>query len=246
MLSKKAFGILILLVLAIFLSLAPQGSIAVTSQAEVPALPGTQPAALPSLYNFIASVKNGKSGMLTGVYVTGVLAYPIVQQAGSDAAYVSTQPNTITQFRMAAQYNTVGLLAHDFLAGASFGQLAAGQEVVLVYGDSSLKKYQIAEVQRYQALTPTSPYSNFVDLNTNAKLSAEQLFLRTYGQGQSVLVFQTCISTDKVSSWGRLFVIARPVEIANSSLVQALPAVEQVLTSLSRSLSPLQNLTASR
>jgi hypothetical protein len=161
-------------------------------------------------------------------------------------AFVSTQPNTITQFRMAAQYDSVGLLAHDFLAGASFNQLKLGQEVVLVYGDSSLKKYQISEVQRYQALSPTSPYSNFVDLNTNAKLSAEQLFLRTYGQGQSTLVFQTCISTDKISSWGRLFIIARPVETANSPLIQALPAVEQALTSLSRSLSPLQNLTANR
>jgi hypothetical protein len=246
MLLKRYSPTLQLFILACLLILTPKGAIAVTSLAHYSIQSETKPAALPTLYTFISAVKNGASGMLTGVYVPGVLAYPVVQQVGSDAAYVSSQPETITQFRMAAQYNTVGLLAHDFLAGASFSNLKAGQEVVLIYGDSSLKKYQITEIQRYQALTPTSPYSNFVDLTNNAKLSAEQLFLRTYGQGKSTLVFQTCISTDKVSSWGRLFVVARPVEVASAPLLQALPAVEQALASLSRSLSPLQNLTANR
>lgn len=235
---------LILFTLAALLNLAPGLPIAVTSIPEFSWLQDPKPAVLPNLYNFISSVKNGHPSALTGVYVPGVLAYSVVQQPGADAAFVSTKPGTITQFGMATQYKSIGLLAHDFLAGASFTQLKPGQEVVLVYGDSSLKKYQITEVQRYQALSPSSPSSNFIDLNNNSKLSAEQLFYRTYGQGKSSLIFQTCISTDKVSSWGRLFVIARPMEQASAPLVQALPAVEQALASVSKSFSSLQSLTA--
>ena len=246
MLLKKTFFYCLLITLAGLLSTSPGESIAVTSIPVFSILQDPKSIALPTFYNFISSVGNGQAGILTGVYVTGILAYPIIQQTGPDAAFVSAQPETITQFRMAAQFNSVGLLAHDFLAGAAFTQLKTGQEVILVYGDTSFKKYQIAEIQRYQALSPSSPFSNFIDLNNNRKLSAEDLFTRTYGQGQSRLIFQTCISTDKVSSWGRLFVIARPVEMANSPLNQALPAIEQALASVSRSLGSLQNLTASR
>lgn len=246
MLLHKTFFLGLLLILAGLLSTTPIPSIAVTSLPEITLLQDTKPVMLPTFYQFISSVNNGYASTLSGVYVSGVLAYPIIQQSGSEAAYVSTRPETITQFAMASQYNSVGLLAHDFLAGASFTQLKIGQEVALVYGDSSIKKYQITEIQRYQALSPTSPYSNFIDLGNNGQLSAEQLFLRTYGQGQSSLIFQTCISTGKVSSWGRLFVVARPVEITNAPLIQALPAVEQALTSFSRSLSGLESLAASR
>jgi hypothetical protein len=134
----KAFSCLLLISLAALLNLTPGLPIAVTSIPELSWLQDPKPAALPTLYNFISSVKNGHTGTLTGVYVPGVLAYPVVQQSGSDAGFVSTQPETITQFRMAAQYNSVGLLAHDFLTGVSFIQLKPGPEVVLVFGDSSV------------------------------------------------------------------------------------------------------------
>ncbi len=180
----KTFFLGLLFILAGLLSTNPAPSIAVTSVSEITLLQDTKPVMLPSLYQFISSVNNGRASTLTGVYVPGVLAYPIIQQTGSEAAYVSTRPETITQFGMASQYNSVGLLAHDFLAGSTFTQLKIGQEVVLVFGDTSLRKYQITEIQRYQALSPTSPYSNFIDLRNNTQLSAEQLFLRTYGQGE--------------------------------------------------------------
>ena len=139
-------------------------------------------------------------------------AFPVLQQPASDAGYVSDQPNTITQFRMAAQYHTIGLLAHDYLAGASFHELQAGSEIYLVYGDGRLKNYRVYEVQQFQALSPSSPYSSFIDLSDQTKLSADQLFYRIYGLGNDTLVLQTCISTPSVPSWGRIFVLARPVE----------------------------------
>lgn len=234
----------ILLILTAVCTL-PTPAVSVTGLAEREKFESALPATLPSLNTFISSVKNGQSSQLGGVYIPGVLAIPIVQQPGDDAGYVSTRPSTITQFGMAGQYNSIGLLAHDFLAGASFSQLQPNNDVVLVFGDGSLKYYRVYEIQRYQALSPASPYSNFIDLSSNTQLTAEQLFLRTYGKGNATLVFQTCISTDKVSSWGRLFVLARPVEASQPSLIQALMLIEQAFLGASRSLSPMKKALTS-
>lgn len=195
---------------------------------------------IPSLSDFIHAVMNGDAKQLVGVYVLGVMAYPIVQQAGTDAGYVSTLPATITQFRMASQYHSIGLLAHDYLAGVSFKDLKLKDEIVLVFGDGALSYYQVDDIQRYQALAPESPYSSFIDLHSNATLSAEQLFNRTYGQGKSALIFQTCISTPQVSSWGRLFVVARPVDASRPSLMQSLPVIQRALQGASLSMQSLQ------
>jgi hypothetical protein len=114
-----------------------------------------------------------------------------------------------TQFRMAAQYGTVGLLAHNHLSGRHFSQLQTGQEVRLVYGDGRIETFVVTEVLRYQALQPTSPYSSFRNLDKEETLSAEGMFKRVYfGDGQ--VTFQTCIEFGGDLSWGRLFVIAVP------------------------------------
>jgi len=191
--------------------------------------------ALPSLRDFSDKVKNGRSDLPMGVYVPGEIALPIVQQPTSDAGFVSTKEETITQFRMASQYRSTGLLAHDYLAGRHFFNLQVGQDVALVYGDGSMRFYRIYDIQKYQALSPTSPYSNFVDLSNNNKISAETLFYRTYGLG-NVLVFQTCISTNQVSSWGRLFVLAQPMENMTLSVAQVVPLIEKIFANANRTL----------
>ncbi len=229
--------------LAVYATFLP---VPLTGQAALEKADTARPAPLPSLHSFVTTVENGQASLLSGVYVPGVLAFPVVQQKGSDAGYVSTQPSTITQFRMASQYNSIGLLAHDFLAGSSFVNLKVGNDVALIFGDGSIKYYQVYAVQRYQALSPTSAFSNFIDLANQSTLSAEQLFYHTYGLGASTLVFQTCISTNKVSSWGRLFVLAHPVEPSQPSLLQAMPLIEQALSGANRSLSGLKTEVASR
>ena len=194
----------------------------------------SSPAALPKLKSFIANVKNGHSDP-TGIYVSGNFAFNIMQQPANNAAFVSTQPDALTQFRMALQYNTIGLLGHDYLAGASFFKLKMNQDIVLVKGDGSLKYFRIFAIKRYQALTPTSPYSSFVDLDSNARLSAEGLFYKIYGEGNA-LVLQTCISTETVSSWGRIFILARPVEHLTPTLDQFTPAINTALHNISLSM----------
>jgi hypothetical protein len=201
---------------------------------------------LPSLRDFSTNVKNGWTGVPTGVFVPGVMALPVLQQPANNAGYVSSQPDTLTQFRMANKYNSTGILAHDYLAGVRFSQLKIGQEVAVINGDGIMRFYRIYDIQRYQALSPTSPYSVFVDLSNNTRISAETLFYRTYGLGKNTLVFQTCISTDKVNSWGRLFVLAKPADNPTLSLAQFIPSIERAFSSASKTILGGQVLTASR
>ena len=170
---------------------------------------GDTSASLPKFPDFSKTVQNGEASVLRGVYVPDVLALPIIQQPAGNAGYVSTDDGKLTQFSMASQFGNVGLLAHNHLSGKSFSHLAIGQEVRMVYGNGKVEYFVIKEVLQYQALQPTSPYSSFHNLNKDETLSAEQMFKRVYF-GDRHVTFQTCISKDGNSSWGRLFVIAVP------------------------------------
>ena len=165
------------------------------------------PLSLQSIDTFAASLNNGDSGQLVGVFADGTFALPVVQQGGN-SGYVSTRNNTLTQFGLASDYGSTGILAHNYLSGKYFSSLSSGQTISLVYGDGSVKNYTVSEVRRYQALSPNSQYSDFVNLgDTTKQLSSSDLFLETFGQS-GALVLQTCISKNGSSSWGRLFVIA--------------------------------------
>jgi len=82
-----------------------------------------------------------------------------------------------TQFSMAAQFGSIGLLAHNNLSGRSFSKLELGQEVRLVYGGGKVEYFVITEILQYQALQPTSQWSEFRDLAgaDNKTITAEQL-----------------------------------------------------------------------
>ena len=165
--------------------------------------------ALPGFSEFSALVQDGRADLARGVYVPGVLAMPIVQQPYGNGSFLSNEANTITQFRMASQYGTTGLLAHNYLAGASFFDLEVGDEVRLVYGDGKVDYFVIYEILKYEALQPNSPYSSFRSLETDEVFSVEKVFKRVFFSDGNI-TFQTCIEKDGDLSWGRLFVIAIP------------------------------------
>jgi hypothetical protein len=165
--------------------------------------------ALPAFSEFSKSVQNRQAGVLRGVYISDVLALPIVQQPAGNAGYVSFNNGEITQFGLASQFGNVGLLAHNNLSGSLFSKLAVGEEVRLVYGDGKVEYFVIKQTLKYQALQPTSPYSSFRDLANDENLTAEQLFNKVY-RGDRHVTFQTCIESNGNLSWGRLFVIAEP------------------------------------
>jgi hypothetical protein len=167
---------------------------------------------LPLLSIFVSQVKNGQSDQLRGIYIPEILAAPVVQQPKGDNGFVSPRQNILTQFGLASQFGSTGLLAHNNLAGASFSQLEKDQKIYLIYGDGQISTFVVTEILRYQALRPTSPSSQFIDLNTNDLLKASEVFSSVYDR-QGHVIFQTCISNGDEPSWGRLFVIARPYSL---------------------------------
>ncbi len=179
-------------------------------EAEAQAETAAQEATQTSFANFVASVSNGKASQVTGIYVEDVLAYSVVRQPSGNAAFVSENAGEVTQFGLAAQYGSQAFLAHNYLAGASFSTLSQGQIVTVVYGDGSSQQFRIESIKRYQALSPDSTQSSFVDLETGKQLSVSNLFYTVYNSDNSV-VLQTCISQDGISTWGRLFITAVPL-----------------------------------
>jgi hypothetical protein len=164
---------------------------------------------LPPLRAFADELRNGQADELRGIYIPEVLAASIVQQPPGRNGYVSNQKNTVTQFGLASDFKSIGLLAHNYLAGEGFASLEKGQEIYLIYGDGKILVVLVTEILQYQALQPNSVTSDFVNLDDGYVLKAPELFSKVYNRlGQIIL--QTCIAMEGNPSWGRLFVIAKP------------------------------------
>jgi hypothetical protein len=165
-----------------------------------------------SLNSFAATVQNANPYQITGIYVQDVMAFPVLQQPSGQAGYVSNQSSAVTQFGLASNYGSIGILAHNHLAGANFFNITSGSIISLVYGNGHVDYYKVTVVKQYQALSPNSVYSQFVNLaQPGVTLSSTDLFYQTYGLG-NVLVLQTCILANNDPSWGRHFIIAEPFE----------------------------------
>jgi hypothetical protein len=202
---KVFFAILFLLA---WLPAAAPAVIPLTGAVQAP-LAEAQTAVQPDLTAFIRQVAHGQAEQVTGIYVEGVLALPVVPQPSGQPAYVSTAPETVTQFGAASDFGSLGFLAHNTLAGAHFFDIRSGHIIVVVYGDGHVRQYQVTQIRRFQATNPNSPYSNFIDLDQGTTLTYTDLFYQTYGvAGQ--LILQTCIAAEGNDSWGRLFILAMP------------------------------------
>ncbi len=176
-------------------------------------VPSTQPSSpdianrVPTLEEFLHSVANGQSNLVRGVYVQDLFALAVIQQPQNQSNYVSSEANTTTQFYVAAVFGVTGLLAHNDKAGSEFFDLAPKQEIDIVYGDGTIRRYQIKSIDRFQALEPVNPQSDLIDLSTGNKLTSSEVFSQFY-MGEHHLTLQTCIASIGISSWGRLFVRA--------------------------------------
>lgn len=185
---------------------------------SAPAAGTSSIAGYPGLTSFAASLINGQPGQVVGVYVPGAFALPVRQQPTGQPDYVAHDQDVITQFGLPTKYGSIGLLAHNYLSGGLFFQLHASQNVVVIYGDGHLEHYHIAGIRTYQALEPTSPFSDFINVDdaTRAVLTSADLFNQVYTTNHQ-LVFQTCIEANGEPSWGRIFIfasLAEPLKLA--------------------------------
>jgi hypothetical protein len=190
------------LIFLLFTTLIPMGSV----QALNDQFDGKS---LPLLDEFVSQVTNGQAGELRGIYIPDILAARVVQQPANYNGFVSPRQNTLTQFSLASQFGSTGLLAHNYLSGESFFLLKENQKFYLIYGDGRVSVFVVTEIMRYQALEPMNPSSKFVELGNDDTVTASELFSKVYNRKGEV-VFQTCIEADENLMWGRLFVIAEP------------------------------------
>jgi len=153
---------------------------------------------------------------LTRVKFPGNTSYRVIEQPPENPAFVAETPDTLTHFGLAEKFGTIGLMAHNYLAGKTFLELKPGDPVDLVYEEARIDRYRITEVRKFQALVPNSPYSDFLDLQDGTRYSASELFREIYGQNNR-LIFQTCLRKGNQSSWGRVFLIG--IQIPKEQLV---------------------------
>lgn len=202
----KAVFVLFFAALTVF-----RPSIAGAAPSFDPALSDDRQSNLPAFSDFVASVSDGASGVVRGVYAPEHFALRVFQQRSGNYGYVSSQPDVATQFALARQYGVIGLLAHNYLAGAYFTNLEIGDQISIIYGDGKVNVYEVAVIYKFRAVDPFSGTSNFIDLSTNKAYTARQVFDMVYTGGDHVTL-QTCIAQGNLSTWGRLFILAYPLD----------------------------------
>jgi hypothetical protein len=145
------------------------------------------------------------------VYLDDATILQIGQQPPGNINFVTSFPNYVTEYQKASKHGIIGLLAHNYLAGQYFFQIVPGQEIKLDFSDNKFELFVVTKIKRYQALSPNSPSSNFIDLDTGEHLTAFELYRNIYAGQPGQLILQTCIAADQNLTWGRLFIIAEPV-----------------------------------
>ena len=194
---------IIIILLMFFISYLPT---------PVGALSGSvSPSQLPNLVFVNDSHENEQPKGLRELNIKNLISLQITQQPAENINFVTPLPNYVTEYQTASTYGTIGLLAHNYLAGRYFFEILPGQEIELVYRDNRTERFVVTQVKKYQALSPNSPSSDFTDLSTGEYFTASQLFKKVYKKQTGHLVLQTCIYADQNPTWGRLFIIAEPI-----------------------------------
>jgi hypothetical protein len=111
--------------------------------------------------------------------------FPVAQP--TTAREVSLLPNTLTQYTMnTPEYpvTNIGLLAHDWAAGAYIAELQPGDQIIL----NSSNVFVVTGVYEFRNI---SNWLTFLDLETGEYFNHAEIFSRFYQSGG--LTLQTCI-----------------------------------------------------
>ena len=206
------FGLLVLAAIAVngIMYLIQANTIAVTGSAPGSVGRDVEEIVVPPLEDFVEKVANGDPTLMVGIYSEGLFADVITHQPAGNFGYVDAKPGDVTLFHLAEENKTLGLLAHNYLAGHDFFKLEIGDEIHLILGDGSTLPFRVAELHQFQALQPNDAHSQFLNLETGVKEDSSQVFQEMYDR-EYQMVLQTCIDKDGNSEWGRLFVISEPI-----------------------------------
>ncbi len=161
---------------------------------------------------FVNSILNGESDQLVGVWLPGLTGLDVIYQPQNQPGYVNEKMNNVTVFQLAADFGSIGLLAHANKAGTYFHKLNKNQVIMLIYGDGVLVKYMVIDILEYQAVEPKNALTDFKSSDTTAELlTQEELFHEIYAT-PGRLILQTCIIKGNENYWGRKFIVAEKVK----------------------------------
>ncbi len=106
--------------------------------------------------------------------------------------YVGLMPST----------RSIAIAAHNDLSGAEFYKLKIGDEIQ--YNDTV---YTVKDTLLLQALDPLNTYTDYVDTETNDRLTAVQAAKLVFDRPGQLVLF-TCYRKGDENSWGRYFIFA--------------------------------------
>jgi hypothetical protein len=116
--------------------------------------------------------------------------------------------------------HTTALLVHSFMDTAQNIYSLKEADVFFLYQGNEISFWRVEEIDMYQALTPDSTQSDFIDLeNPGEVLDTNTAFWEVYGavRDQETIVLQTCFTRDGDPNWGRYFV--RAVKFGETPIV---------------------------
>jgi hypothetical protein len=189
---------LLILSIAISLSISALGTTSIPTSLPVtgstaPNNPFASQAALP-----LAKAKKASSVAVENKFIFSV------SQSGNNAP----SDYSLGQYAFAAGKNSLGFIAHNYLAGSSFSSLTAGDVVTVKYSDGTSASFLVYNVARYKA-TNSNDFSKPFIASNGKEMSARQVFGQAYKSGQ--VTFQTCIASGGSNTWGILIVQAKPI-----------------------------------
>jgi hypothetical protein len=180
---------------------------------ELSSTPGLQEQSSLKLELFVKEIEDGTE-FVRGVYIKNILALHIVQQPKHKNTDVTLIPGAVSQFRLAEEVGSIGLLGRSESVGKNFLKISKGEEVIVINGKGKTTTYKVSEILKFKAFEPDNPSSNFVQLDEDNKpikgtyINANNLFQKIYSARNNRLVLQTCFDRDE----GRIFFIAKKVE----------------------------------
>jgi len=121
---------------------------------------------------------------------------------------VSTKENVITLWnfdKMAEE--TLGFIAHDYLAGKHFGELSI-EDVIELEVEDMRALFKVINILNLYTIDNLNIYSDFFDSDGNTWTNSET-FYKVYGRTDGVdrIILQTC-TIDENGNEGRRFITA--------------------------------------
>jgi len=148
--------------------------------------------------------------------------FSVVQQPRGNYNYLSLQNNLVlTQWQVPAEWNNVGFLAEQNLAGTSISQLKVGDDIELVYSDYNVEDYVVYQIDKQQLLQYyDNGDANWRSLQDGLIRNSDTMIRMEFSPNE--ITFQTCTYVLANDYWLKAMTTWMEFQSDNPVLVQGL------------------------